>query len=156
MRLSLGHSQILRCILCDQDVREHELGCLWGQKEAASKKRLTYQCPDCLEYRIERNRDDYFECENCASVFSSRLCDDPEPVWIVNPLSDGWPIKAVRLPSKGDGDFPLLVAISEIAKSIDRHPKMIAWRKKMGDEDFSTEPLSNNKDDGMMEEKEER
>ncbi len=118
MRLELGPRLEGTCEACGEHYQEHAADCPRGAIIALCEQFLHLRCPACNEHHVERNNDDWLECERCHAQFATGLGipydADKLPRETIIDLVHNRTWNVVRLPDKGDGHFPLRTRIAEL------------------------------------------
>ena len=99
------HKHSLVCCYCGGSVCNHADDCPQGRVEAAQDLFLGAHCPKCNEYSVEINDDDFYECRNCHTQYTTGLYDSSwEQKWL---WCRGEMIKVLVHPNQGSGVFPV-------------------------------------------------
>lgn len=134
MNMNLGISAnvrvIVRCNVCKSD--PHTEWCPVPRLERLHELNRHIECPICNEQGIGINILDFYECRLCHAQFTSGTganLNEKAAIFILEDLKTGGLKTVVRLPNKGNGDFPLDKAIEKVQKEI-KH--LTAKKRKRG------------------------
>lgn len=135
MGMSMGYGLRLRqlCVICNQDMDDHAESCPQGRMQALMNRRIIHKCPDCYDWTLEKNREDYLECRKCREVFTIGLCapyDVEKLPRVIVFTRDDQALNAARFPKKGNGDFPIDDTIKALSKSISKARKEARKRNR--------------------------
>jgi hypothetical protein len=126
--MELRMFQGIKCAACDGFLHAHEPECPQGKltafaQEAAMRER---RCPKC-HGRVAINRDDFFECRSCRTLFSAgpacgEDADTLEHVFLFDIAMEN-ATRAVVLTTKGKGKFRDDAIIAALRREVVRRRK---------------------------------
>ncbi len=121
MDLSINQKLIitLPCPVCDA-VEGHKHDCESEKIRTLDLLNTRIDCPICSSGKIGINQDDYYECRDCHTQFSSSPLTDseqPEKTTLIDSEKDTI-MSVFILEAKGVGRFPLDEAIKKLQKKI--------------------------------------
>ena len=113
MKMSMGfsHRQVHECNICGGYNDDHESSCpRYLMKQVREiMVRSSFRCPNCREGTTLVNAADFIECQGCRDQFTTgAIYDDGKIVLLGDTV-------ARMLPEKGNGNFPLLKRMRELA-----------------------------------------
>ena len=122
-----------RCSLCGQPMSEHLERCPFRVSAEFGIERFNINCPDC-EYprgKIDRNRDDFFECRKCNTQYSAGLVgsENQKIIYLIDNCSDEYHT-VYKMNEKGSGDFPVDHSRAIASRAISIAKSIVKQRKK--------------------------
>jgi hypothetical protein len=122
LSIGFGFRQMLICSICEQDMSDHDRSCPQRAIEAIYKTEMHINCPNCHKKNgIALNKNDFFECRDCHSQFSSSPIGDGKKIFLMDKDKDDF-IQVINLAEKGEGKF-LIDEQYELAKTAKRIAK---------------------------------
>src|SRR3990172_7183386 len=73
MGMSLSMRQIQECVLCGESVEEHRDDCPQKMLDGLVAMRRHITCGHCHKPAVGLNRNDFFECRECHTQFTSGI-----------------------------------------------------------------------------------
>ena len=71
MGLSLNIYHYAKCTLCGESIAQHADTCPHNRIQMIDAQRSCIRCPVCPKGRVEVNTDDYYECRECNTLFTT-------------------------------------------------------------------------------------
>ena len=113
----------------------HNPGCLQVQLQRLLDQQKHIQCPECDAMDVGVNNDDFYECRQCHTQYTTgkNYADaDAKKAYLIldmdAPIAQGVATVAI-LPTKGTGQFRLDQEIEKIQEAIAEKPKKRRRRK---------------------------
>lgn len=91
------------CAICDQPMDEHTpLTCPQAALKAVCESEVWYGCPLCRHKKLTINEDDYYQCYDCNTVFSTGAVDAEDANGVERP-------RHIVLDYAGDRAIPVVI-----------------------------------------------
>ena len=120
--MKAGMTLLSKCPKCGQS-NGHSSDCVYGKIERLESKARHIACPNCRKNTVGLNADDFWECRECHTQYTSSPAtadsdDCVEKLLVIDlnaPIHQGCQ-RVLELKTKGEGNFPLDHEIEELRK----------------------------------------